>query len=530
MALAIEFLTSIRGFLKTRNGTGLRDWLRVEPPLPQQYQALATELKTGYRDASAIAKLVERCLPEEDDLPEDQGTAWPGFIAFMKEYFEYWRDVDFDDLLGAHQLLMSLTNSCTTVLNHPMYGLIMLETSVSLCVSLSKLSMTLNKRPDLTKKLKTVDTGDDDQASIVGTTAELIQKFFTTCLTDRTSQRYGRPDGKKVGVYIFANLTLKLLFACRKTQLGKQLFTNVSAKAPPLSFYPAAQRVTYLYYLGRFHFINNHFTRASRCLEQAYTQTPPSFQKHRRLILTYLVPTNMILGRLPSQALLQRPEIQSMAPIFSQFAQAIRTGNWLLFQQALDSNETWLFRKGLLLTLTYRLRPLLWRSLSRRTFLLTYIAPTDAEDSRKAATLELPHLLITATYIQRRLEGYLPANPAAKNRHSLSNPMLYKAVANSSGSVASASTLAPPPGGPRILRPNEGLIWGNMAVTAEHVEDMVASLCAQGLLHGYIAHSQGRFAITGTKQKGSAVAAGWPSVCEVLVQKDDDIPGWVMDQ
>lgn len=109
MALAIEFLTSIRGFLKTRNGIGLRDWLRVEPPLPQQYHALATELKTGYRDANTIAKLVERCLPEEDGLPEDQGTAWPGFIAFVKEYFEYWRDVDFDDLLGAHQLLMSLT-------------------------------------------------------------------------------------------------------------------------------------------------------------------------------------------------------------------------------------------------------------------------------------------------------------------------------------------------------------------------------------------------------------------------------------
>ncbi|KAJ8110373.1 hypothetical protein ONZ43_g5885 [Nemania bipapillata] len=396
MSLAIEFLTSIRGFLKTRNGIGLRDWLRVEPPLPQQYLNLASELKNGYRNTNAIAKLVEKCLPEEDDLPEDQGTAWPGFVAFIKDYFEYWRDVNFDDLLGAHQLLMGLTNSCTTALNHPTYGTIMLQTSISLCGSLSKLSMTLNKRPDLTNKLNAVATGDDDQASIVGTTAEVIQKIFTTCLTDRSSQRYAQPEGKKVGVYIFANLTLKLLFACRKTHLAKQLFTNVSAKAPPLAFYPAAQRVTYLYYLGRFHFINNHFTRASRCLEEAYIQTPPSFQKHRQLVLTYLVPCNMLLGRLPSQTLLQRPEIQSMVPIFSQFAQAIRTGNYLLFQQALETHEDWLLRKGLLLTLTYRLRPLLWRSLSRRTFILTYVAPTEA-DSRKAATLELSRLLITTS-------------------------------------------------------------------------------------------------------------------------------------
>ncbi|KAI0443136.1 thiolase [Xylaria telfairii] len=529
MSLAIQFLTSIRGFLKTRNGIGLRDWLRVEPPLPQQYLDLAAELKNGYQNANGIAKLVEKCLPEEDDLPEDQGTAWPGFIAFVKDYFEYWRDVNFDDLLGAHQLLMGLTNSCTTALNHPTYGTIMLQTSISLCGSLSKLSMTLNKRPDLTKKLDTLDTGEDDQTSIVGTTAEVIQKIFTTCLTDRSSQRYAHPEGKKIGVYIFANLTLKLLFACRKTHLAKQLFTNVSAKAPPLSFYPAAQRVTYLYYLGRFHFINNHFTRASRCLEEAYIETPPRFQKHRQLILTYLVPCNMLLGRLPSQTLLQRPEMQSMALIFSQFAQAIRTGNYLIFQHALESHNDWLLRKGLLLTLTYRVRPLLWRSLSRRTFLLTYVAPTEA-DSRKAATLELSHLLITATYIQKRLEGYLPSNPAAKKKQPHINNMFLKAVSNSAGSATGISTLAPPPGGPKLLQPNEGLVWGNMAITAEHIESMVASLCAQGLLHGYVAHSQGRFAVMGAKQKGSAVGAGWPSVYEVLTRPDDEIPGWVKDQ
>ncbi|KAI0165532.1 hypothetical protein GGR57DRAFT_125160 [Xylariaceae sp. FL1272] len=530
MSLTIQFLTSIRGFLKTRSGAGLRDWLRVEPPLPDEYNQLATELRQGYQNSDSLQKLVEGALPEEDDLPEDQGTAWPGFVTFIKDYFEYWRDVNFEDLLGAHQLLMSLTNSCTTALNNPTYGTIMFETSISLCASLSKLSMTLNKRPDLTKKLSAVDTGDDDQASIVGTTAEAIQKIFTTCLTDRASQRYAKPEGRKVGVYIFANVTLKLLFASRKTHLAKQLFTNVSAKAPPLSFYPAAQRVTYLYYLGRFHFVNNHFGRASQCLQEAYSQTPPRFEKHRQLILTYLIPCNMILGRLPSQTLLQRPETHAMAPVFTQLSNAISTGNYLAFQQCLEAHEGWLFQKRLLLTLTYRLRPLLWRSLSRRTFLLTYIAPSEA-DSRKAHTLELSHLLTTASYVQKRLEGYLPAEPGVKARQSQANSIFMKAVVNSVGSSCRHSTLAPPPGGPKLLRPNEGLIWGNMDVTAEHVESMVASLCAQGLLHGYLAQTQGRFAIMGTKQKGSAIAAGWPPVAEILLaQNDDELPGWVRDQ
>jgi hypothetical protein len=281
--------------------------------------------------------------------------------------------------------------------------------------------------------------------------------------------------------------------------------------------------VTYLYYLGRFHFINNHYLRAAQCLQQAYLQTPPTFQTHRTLILTYLIPCNLLLGRLPSQVLLQRPEAQTLQPIFTQFALAIKTGNFLIFRDALQTHEKWLYRKGLLLTLTFRLRPLLWRSFTRLTFLLTYVAPTDA-DSRKAATLELSHLLTTASFVQKRLEGYILA-PKARPPHT--NAMFMKAVTNSAGAGAENSTLVPPAGGPRKLPPNAGLVWGNMAVTVEHVEDIVASLVAQGLLHGFLAHSQGRFAIMGTKQKGSAVAAGWPTVVEIVGKEDEEVPGWV---
>ncbi|EMR70514.1 putative pci domain-containing protein [Eutypa lata UCREL1] len=571
MALTIKFLTNIRGFLKDRNGEGLRDWLKVEPPLPQDYLDLAAELKGGYRNNDAVAQLVDQCLPDEDDLPEDQGNAWGGFRAFMREYFAYWRDVDFEDLLGAHQLLVSLTTACQTALNHPTYGTIMYQTSISLCASLSKLSMTLNKRPDLTRQLRTmVDAGgEEEQKSIVEHTTEIIQKIFTACLSDRSSLRNAQPEGKKVGVYIFANVTLKLLFACRKTQIATQVFTKITQNSPPLSFYPAAQRVTYLYYLGRFHFINNHYRRAARCLQEAYLQTPPSFQKHRTLILTYLIPSNMLLGRLPSPALLQRPEAHSLAPVFLPLARAIRAGSFPALQHAVEAHKDWLLRKGLLLTLTYRLRALVWRTFTRRVFLITYVphdeddnsnrnnndddvqqqqqqlsVDDEEEDSRIAAMLELPHLLTAAQFVQKKLEGYVPAHPTPKGGRPPSsggnniNPMLLRAITNRAGTGTggaehSNSTLVPPPGGPRRLGPNEGLVWGNMPVTAEHIEAIVASLVAQGLMVGFIAHAQARFVVTGPRTK-SPVALGWPNVAEVTVGDDreeiEQVPGWVRDR
>ncbi|KAI0172270.1 thiolase [Hypoxylon sp. FL1284] len=526
MALTTKFLTAIRGFLKDLDGASLRDWLKVEPPLPQEYFDLAAELKASYQDDAAIEKLIESSLPEEDDVPEGQGTTWPGFVAFAKDYFEYWRGVDFSDLLGAHQLLTALTNSCATAFNNPTYGTVMLETSISLCSSLSKLTMTLNKRPDLTRKLAALHAGDEERKSVIEVTAEIMQKFFTTCLTDRSSPRYGQPTGKKVGVYIFANKTLKLLTMNQKSYMAAQLLTNIMAKSPPLSYYPASQRVTYLYFLGRFHVNHTHFSRAAACFQEAYLQTPPHFQNHRRLILTYLIACNFLQGRLPSQALLQRPEAQSMAPFFSQLALSVRTGNYILFQHTLKQHEPWLRSKGLplLVGLQYNLRVLIWRSLARRTFLLTYEPPAEGE-SRKAATLQLRHLETTMRYVQRRLEGWLPAQLAPRGRQAhASNMLLLQAVRNSAGPGSEESTLAPPP--------DEGLLMGNMRVTAEHVEGVVASLIDQDFLHGYIAHAQGAFAIMGTKQKGSPVSAGWPPPSEAIAQRTAEpfVPGWVKEE
>lgn len=64
-----------------------------------------------------------------------------------------------------------------------------------------------------------LSSGGEERKSIVESTAEVIQKIFTMCLTDRTSARYAKPEGKKVGIYIFANKVLKLLFAVTSPHL-----------------------------------------------------------------------------------------------------------------------------------------------------------------------------------------------------------------------------------------------------------------------------------------------------------------------
>ena len=231
------------------------------------------------------------------------------------------------------------------------------------------------------------------------------------------------------------------------------------------------------------------------------------------------------MGRFPSRNLLHRPEAANLDKIFLPLCDAIRRGSFIDFHNSLTAHFSWLWDKGLFLTLLYRLRPLLWRSFTRKTFLLTYTAPAD-ENTRVAPILDLADVATTASYVQKRLEGYVPAAPAARKQPPHINSLFMRAVTNNApGSSSSPSTLVPPPGGPRRLRPSEGLICGNLPVTVAAVEGVVAPLVAAGLLNGFIAHSQHKFAIAGTKQMGgNPVAAGWPNPFQSIIQRLSEPP------
>ena len=117
-------------------------------------------------------------------------------------------------------------SQCITAMTNTAMGLVVLPTCLALSAALAKLAMALDKRPELTAQLtrraSVIDGTEDPETkqSLVEGTAELLQRGFTTCLTDRTASgtgigRDGRPEGKKIGIYLFANLVLKLLFQVR---------------------------------------------------------------------------------------------------------------------------------------------------------------------------------------------------------------------------------------------------------------------------------------------------------------------------
>jgi hypothetical protein len=113
MAILEEFLSSILTFVRAKDATKLQLWLRVEPPLPPEYAQLGAQLKASYSDSNALEGYIEKLLPENNNAKAAEGDVWPGFLAFMKEYLEFWRDVNFDNLLETHGQLNGLVKLVT---------------------------------------------------------------------------------------------------------------------------------------------------------------------------------------------------------------------------------------------------------------------------------------------------------------------------------------------------------------------------------------------------------------------------------
>ncbi len=453
--------------------------------------------------------------------------------------FSSCRNVD----QSASQSILALSSSI---------GVIVLPTVVSLSRTLARLAIGLDKRPELIEHLIRRESVFESEAServtLVESSANVIREAFKKCLSERSGppsgiDSNGKPEGRRIGIYLMANLCLKLFFHCRKLRSAEQIFGNIYQQSPPLSLFPAAQRVTFLYYLGRYLFANNHFYRAQLALQAAYDQCHAQCISQRRLTLLYLITSNIILGRFPSSQLFQRPEAAGFAEKFQPICAAIAKGDLASFRKYMDldaPNAEWFLQKRMLLQLSNRCETLVWRSLARRTFTLSGsqgAVTSQGDVTRKAApTLSLHDMLTLATFLEKRVLGIAEDNPKPNG---LTNGHAGTQRTHTN-SIFVFPTAQPTPTQDTHAEAPNGYVDPDLADVVdpeppllpdmEIIESIIASLIQQGLLHGFISHAQHRFAITGVKDS-RPVQVGFPRVWDIITARaNKEVPGWVKER
>ncbi|KAK6431337.1 hypothetical protein LTR95_012503 [Oleoguttula sp. CCFEE 5521] len=499
-----QFLTQINGFIKARNETSLTDYLVLEPPFGQGYTQIIAELRATYpagKDAALEAKCAQ-LLPEAEK--GDQGATWTAFIRYMVTYLGYLRDGQYR---RTYELLSEVQGRVNSALSHSTLGYLILYTAITNARLVCRLAIGLDRHPELLGPLMTGGGAGEDggaRETLPEKAANTIRVAFTTALNDRSGSQangldsHGKPEGRRKGVYSFANLCLKILFQCKKTRNASQIFQNITSNAPSLNAYPKAQQVTYLYYLGRFLWQNGHFGSSAKVLGRAWElcHAGPGAAKQRRSILIYLIASNLILGRFPSTTLLGLPEAHGLTEKFMPICLAVRSGNLSALRRHLDfdsEHAAWFLHFRLLLQLRNRCEVLAWRSLVRKVFLLKGTLPEAG--SNKAAFLDLPLLVVA-----------------------------FRAVDSQGPSLDPEDEPDPDLEGTTDFDPKM-----ETGIDEYGIISILSSLVDQGLLRGLVAHKQQKLAILGSKNfGGDAVAAGFPAVWGVIGKKGEagGVVGW----
>jgi hypothetical protein len=539
-----KFLAGLARVANSGNAEELRNWLPIEPPFAPTYTKVIDELRLHFAPPTSTPNAFQASTNSQVDaliLKTDSalssvrlstGDEWSGFSNFVAQYLRFIRDVNPVNLLDTYDKLTDLMARTNTALNAPDVGVIMLPTTVAYAKVFARLAIGLEKQPELIAHLVEAPTDEGGESmSLPERAGNTIRTGFISCLNEKYDyppNQPSRPMGRHAGIYKLANICLKIFFQCNKTKSAEQIFMNIGSKPPSINIFPRSERVTYLYYLGRFYFSMNHFYRAQAALQAAWDECHIQAQSQRRLILIYLVTSNIILGRLPSDALYQKPEAQGFRERFQPICNAIRRGDLSTFRRLTDMDNEhtdWFLFHRIFLQIRSRCEVLVWRSLSRRVWVLT--GDRGNRENGRPPFLELELFANAARYLEQRALNPLSLRDGGPGKRHTNWVFMSQ----------------DPPKEAKYIDPDfEGLeedeeYYDQDAMDEENpfllpglveIESIVTSLVSQGLMSGYVS-TQKKLVIIGAKRK-DPVEAGWPNVWQTINARCEanggDIPGW----
>lgn len=210
--------------------------------------------------------------------------------------------------------------------------------------------------------------------------ARLLPRCFTACLT-------GRETGKRWAALRIVVLLFRVYFQLNTLRLCGNIVRALeqAQDLPPITSFPKSETIAYWYYRARLCIHQKDFKMAETMLTDAFALCHRDDLKHRREILTFLVPLKLIHGALPTHQLLQQYGLDGE---FGRLRDAVRTGNLLLFDAVLAENQAFYMQKELFLLIQIHLKSLILRTLFRRIYLVTVGLPGAADSRLPLANLE----------------------------------------------------------------------------------------------------------------------------------------------
>ncbi|GAB7366481.1 hypothetical protein MBLNU230_g8274t1 [Neophaeotheca triangularis] len=304
----------------------------------------------------------------------------------------------------------------------------------------------------LTGMVEDEEVGTEGKNTNLKDAANQIQRVFGLCANDRSPIE----DSRKWALYNITNALFRTYSRLNSVSLSKNILKSLRALSdlPDISLFPASHRVTFHFYVGRIHFLEEDYAQATEHLSSAFALCPASHTRNAQRILTYLIPTKLVAHhKLPSPALLAPyPHLEAL---FAPFRPAVKTANLAAFDAALEAGEASFIRTRTHLTLE-RARDIVVRNVLRKVFLAA-----GYEDPKPDAPPDTPRVRKTRIEIKA----------------------FAQALADSGAEIGD----------------------GQGGFDTDEVECLIANLIYKDLLKGYIAHEAGKVVLN---KKGAFPGTG----------------------
>ncbi|KAG0167533.1 hypothetical protein DFQ30_005968 [Apophysomyces sp. BC1015] len=329
------------------------------------------------------------------------GDESAALTAFVIAYLQLLRHLSDSNMVLAYEYFEKFYNCLIPVFNGPdtYYQVPLVKTLSS---KLVRLGFDVDRHAHLRGK-----------ASKAHAAARLLSKMFNIMLADRSPME----TSKRQGIFYVTNLAFRVYFKLDATRLCQTFIANIRTGGVDLLLFPMADQVTYRYYLGRYHLYQNRLKKAEEHLLFAFEKCPVQQWHNKRLILKYLIPCRILLGRFPNAVLLNKYRLSEP---FSELIYQMKRGNLHAYLAHIDKYFQFFYKTYTYVILRERGRVLVWRSLMRRTWLLTcspgvghILLYNDCvkalQYSAKDLTLDLNDMesILVSLITQKYIRGYL---------------------------------------------------------------------------------------------------------------------------
>ncbi|KRX55015.1 PCI domain-containing protein 2 -like protein [Trichinella sp. T9] len=170
--------------------------------------------------------------------------------------------------------------------------------------------------------------------------ARAIMECYRSCSSDL---RNTSETSKSLGLLNFTNCLFAIHIRTNRMNLLKPLIRAIDHCGSLFDQFSLFDQIVYKYYTGQRALIEWNLEEADRCLSFAFEQCPQHCVAARRMILTYLIPTKMFLGYMPSKKLLEYYDFQP----YVELSEAVKEGNLYKLRKTIELQLKFFAKKGI---------------------------------------------------------------------------------------------------------------------------------------------------------------------------------------